>query len=140
MEDTITEKEYNSRLNEIDKEVKSAQKLLDELVSMSNKEEIKCKAGSQIGKMISEGKADCFNEELFNYIIDRIVIGGVRSDGIDDPKALHSELNIDNLCTDMVVKVDKDGVLRYTMNENIEGIICNDDTDSLCSYYNDNAH
>ncbi|WP_198021553.1 hypothetical protein [Ruminococcus sp. NK3A76] len=52
MEDTITEKEYNSRLNEIDKEVKSAQKLLDELVSMSNKEEIKCKAGSQIGKMI----------------------------------------------------------------------------------------
>ena len=56
LEDTITEKEYNSRLNEIDKEVKSAQKLLDELVSMSNKEEIKCKAGSQIGKMISEGK------------------------------------------------------------------------------------
>ena len=136
LDDTITDEEYNSRLSEVNKEIESTQNLLNELASMVKYEEAKCNSSSHISKMISEGKAECFSEELFNYIIDRIVIGGQRSDGIDDPRSLHYELNTYNLCTDMIVKVDENGVLRYTMDRNIEGIVFDEgNTDSLCSSY-----
>lgn len=143
LDDTITEEEYNLRLSDIEKDISSSQELLNNLTSMINYEDIKSSTSSQISKLINEGKAEGFNEVLFNYIIERIVIGGRRYDGVDDPKSLHYELEVDNLNTDMVIKFDKNGNLVYTMNCNMDEIIdeesINGDDNFLCSSYGDNA-
>lgn len=72
--------------------------------------------------MISEGKAEGFNKELFDLLVRKITIGGKVWDGKkykDDPNSLHYELLDYNLSTDMQ-KVVRDGVLRYTMDGNLE--------------------
>ena len=141
LDDTITEEAYNLRLSDIEKDLLSSQELLNNLKSMINIENIKSSTSSQISRLINAGKSEGFNEELFNYIVARIVIGGLRSDGVDDPNSLHYELNVDNLNTDMVIKFDKEGNLVYTMSSNMDEIIddesIDDNDNSLCSLYSD---
>ena len=136
LEDTITEEQYNTRSANIDKDIVSTTQMMEELSSTIKYEGKKNNTAIQIARLISDGKLEGFNEELFNYIIDRIVVGGRRSDGVDDPKSLHFELNAYNLDTDMITKVDENGVLRYTTDRDMSQIIddCADDMDSdLCS-------
>lgn len=93
--------------------------------------------------LISEGKTEGFSKELFDLLVRQIVIGGKRSDGIDDPKSLHYELINYNLNTDMK-KVVQDGMLRYTMDFDMEDFsdenIKNKEVDDMCSPYSSNTY
>lgn len=141
LEETITKEEFIARRAEIDKEIASIQELLDQLTSDINYENEKNKTSSEIYKLISEGKAEGFNEELFNLLVNKIRVGGRRSDGVDDPKALHIELNPLYLSTDMNSKV-VDGSLIYTpgfdMEENTEEEV-KKNKNLMCSFYSDNT-
>lgn len=141
LEETISKEEMVSRREEIDKEIASIQKLLDKSASAINYENEMNKTSQQISKLVSEGKAEGFNEELFNLLVDRIRVGGIRSDGVDDPKALFVELNISNLSTDMR-SIVQNGRLIYSpgfdMDEDMADEAKKNDLD-LCSLYSDNA-
>lgn len=119
LDDKITDDEFLTQRAKIDDEIDSIHELLDELTSDINYEDEKNKTSSEICKLISEGKSEGFNEELFNLLVNKIRVGGIRSDGVDDPKALHIELNHLNLNTDMQTKVEN-CVLRYTMDYELE--------------------
>ena len=115
-DDVITAEDFTARIARVNEEINSIQELLDELTSDIEYEDEKSKNSTQICKLISEGKAEGFNEELFNLLVNKIRVGGLRyEDHVDDPKSLHVELNTYNLDTDMRSKVE-DGVLRYTMD------------------------
>ena len=93
--------------------------------------------------MISEGKAEGFNKELFDLLVSQIVIGGKRSDGVDDPKSLHYELINYNLNTDLH-KVVKDGMLRYTMDCDMTKVMEEEngkkkEVSDLYSFYSENT-
>ncbi|MBP1537042.1 MAG: recombinase family protein [Ruminococcus sp.] len=140
LDDVITEDVFKLRSAEIEKEIESARELLNELHSLTNYEDVKSDTNRQISRLINEGKAEGFNKELFNLIIDKIVIGGKRSDGVDDPESLHFQLNAYNLDTDLTKKVDKNGVLHYTMNCDMDEAIAQyGDDSSLCSLDKDSA-
>ena len=115
------------------------QELLNELTSDINYQNEQDKTSSQAIKLICEGKADGFNEELFNLLVVDISVGGKRSDGVADPKALHVHLNHLNLSTDARILVENGGV-RYAPHGNME-----EDTDKdklenpLCSFHSNNA-
>ena len=72
LEETITKEEFVKRRAEIDKEIASIQELLDQLTSDINYENEKNKTSSEIYQLISEGKAEGFNEELFNLLVNKI--------------------------------------------------------------------
>ncbi len=61
---------------------------------------------------IKEVKVEGFNKDLFELLVDHIIIGGKRSDGVDDPYCLHYELRNLNLDTHMSSKLEN-GQLRY---------------------------
>lgn len=68
---------------------------------------------------------------------DKLLSEGIATYTIN-PRSLHYELNTYNLSTDMIVKVDENGNLRYTMDRDMQGLVCDeDDTDSLCHLYKD---
>ncbi len=119
LEENITEEEFTSQREDIDKQITSIQETLNELESLCGFEDIKQNSSKQISKLISEGKSEGFNKELFDLLVKQIVIGGKRSDGVDDPKSLHYELINYNLNTDMK-KVVQDGMLRYTVEFDME--------------------
>ncbi len=139
LEDNITEEQYYSRSALLDEEMESSCKMMDDLSATINYEGQKGNTALQIRRLINEGKAEGFNEELFNYIIDKIIIGGKRLDGTDDPRSLHFDLNVNNLQTDMVTKIDENGIVRYTCDSDIQNVDINsgEDTNSeLCTFYN----
>jgi len=143
MDEKISEDEFTSRRQEIDKQIKSIQETLIELESLCGFEDVKQTSSKQISKLINEGKAEGFNKELFNLLIKQIVIGGKRSDGVDDPKSLHYELINYNLNTDMK-KVVQDGMLRYTMDFDMQEAIDEENAkkkeeNELYSFYLDNT-
>ena len=127
LEDRITEQDFNEHSQSIDNEIASSNKLLEELTSIIGRENKKDNSVIQISKLINEGKAEGFSEELFNLIIDRIKIGGKRIDGVDDPRSLHFALNAFNLETGMITKVDENGVLRYTTDSDMSDMIIEND-------------
>lgn len=135
----MTKEEYIARKEKIDNEIASMQELLHELTSDINYQNEQDKTRSQAIKLICEGKADGFNEELFNLLVVDISVGGKRSDGVDDPKALHVHLNHLNLSTDARILVENGGV-RYAPHGNME-----EDTDieklenPLCSFHSNHA-
>ena len=91
--------------------------------------------------MIKEGKAEGFDEKLFELLVDSITIGGNRSDGVDDPTSLHFHLNEYNLNTEMSYKVE-DGTRRYyskyDMSDAIEEARKQEPTDA-CSLYSEDT-
>ena len=115
LDETISEDEFESQRKDLDKQIASIQETLNELESLCGFEDVKQTSSKQISKLISEGKTEGFNKELFDLLVKQIVIGGKRSDGVDDSKSLHYELINYNLNTDMK-KVVQDGMLRYTMD------------------------
>lgn len=122
MEEVITEEEFTAQRKIIDKEINSIKDSLSELESLCDYEDIKLNSSKQISKLISEGKAEGFNKELFDLLVRKITIGGkVFKDGkyVDDPTALHYELIDYNMSTDMQ-KVVADGELRYTVDGKFE--------------------
>ena len=137
LEDKITEEEYLARKEVIDKEIASIQALLDEFASDIDYEDEKNKTNQQISKLICEGKAEGFNEELFNLLVNQITVGGKRSDGVDDPKALHIELNHLNLSTDMRSKV-VNGHMVYTPGFDMEEDLKNNEQ-QMCSLHSGNT-
>lgn len=134
LEGAITKEEFIAQRQSVDKEIESIQELLNELLSEINYENENNRTSIQISKLISEGKAEGFNEELFNLLVNKIRVGGTRSDGVDDPKVLFIELNHLNLSTDLLSKVI-DGKLIYTPDFDEE----NQD-ESLCSLNGDNLN
>lgn len=56
---------------------------------------------------------------MFELLVDHIIIGGKRSDGVDDPYCLHYELRNLNLDAHMSSKVDN-GQFRYYSEYAIE--------------------
>lgn len=137
LEDTITQEDYDKRSEELDNDISSISELLEELQSTFNIETTKSETAFQISQLISEGKAEGFNEELFNYIIDKIVVGGKRSDFVDDPKSLHFSLNIDNLDTEMRTILQEGNLIHIWDNDS--GMIQVDDDnegdENLCTPY-----
>lgn len=119
LDEKISEEEFISQRADIDKQIAAIQETLNELESLYGMEDVKQNSSKQICKLISEGKAEGFNKELFDLIVKQIVIGGKRSDGVDDPKSLHYELINYNLNTDMK-KVVRKGILYYTMDIDME--------------------
>ena len=120
LEEKITEDEFIIRREAIDNEITAIKKSLNELEALCYDEEVKKKSSKQIVQLMSEGKAEGFNKELFDLLISQIVVGGKRTtDFVDDPKSLHYELICYNLYTDLK-KVVTNGELRYTMNGNLE--------------------
>lgn len=112
LEEQISEEEFLSKRANIDKEIAAIQEQLDALTSDISCEDEKNKTSAQIFKLISEGKAEGFNEELFNLLVNKIIVGGIRSDGVDDPKALYIELNPFNFKSDFHTEI-KDGNLHF---------------------------
>lgn len=112
LEEQISEEEFLSKRENIDKEIAAIQEQLDVLTSDINCEDEKNKTSSQVYQLISEGKAEGFNEELFNLLVNKIIVGGTRSDGVDDPKMLHLELNPLNFKSDFHTKIEN-GTLHF---------------------------
>ena len=90
-------------------------------------------------------KVDPFNKELFDLLINKIVVGGkvIDENGkwIDEPKSLHFELNPYNHCTDMETDI-KDGMIHYKADKSLENSTsCNSENeeDSLCTLNKDNT-
>lgn len=131
LEGKITEEQYDSRSADIDRDIATAQELFEELTSLIQLEDIKNNTNVQISKLIGEGKAEGFSEELFNLIIDKIIVGGCRSDGVDDPKVLHFELIPDNLDTNLRPRITEEGILvhspRYGLRLDSEEPITDED-------------
>jgi hypothetical protein len=121
VDEKITEEEFDLQRQTVEKEIQSIQELLNDLEEEIDYKDIKKNTSRQISKLISEGKAEGFNKELFDLLVNRIVVGGKRwSDGVDDPKSLHFELKDYNLSTDMTVVMDESGTPRYTMDSDME--------------------
>lgn len=145
LEEQISEKEFLSKRANIDKEIAAIQEQLDILTSDISCEDEKNKTSSQIYKLISEGKAEGFNEELFNLLVNKIIVGGKRSDGVDDPKALHIELNPLNFKSDLHTEI-KDGVLHFIADsptEEDERVVANGTTkgnSDLCTLNSENRN
>ncbi len=85
LDEQISEEEFTLQRADIDKQIASIQESLNELESLCDYEDVKQNSSKQISKLISEGKAEGFNKELFDLLVSQIVIGGKRSDGVDDP-------------------------------------------------------
>ena len=115
----ISDDEFELQRKEIDADINEMQTLLNDLEREIDFKNIKRNTNRQIIDLINEGKAEGFNKELFDLLVEKVIIGGKRSDGADDPRCLHFELKDYNLNTDMVVKVNEEGVPRYTMNEDM---------------------
>jgi len=133
LEDTITEEKYNQSVAGIDKNIASILELITDMKKSVVYVDEKKATISEISQLIEEGSVEGFDERLFNYIINNIVIGGRRSDGVDDPRSLHYELIPSNLSTDLSEGFDPKGVFRYSSAVPV----CrdNEETDSLCSLY-----
>lgn len=112
LEEEITEEEFSGRIEALDKEIELLNKALDELTSLIKHEEEVKSTNKQIFNLINEGKAEGFNKELFELLINKITIGGKRLDGVNDPKLFRYELNTSNLNTDMSCNI-LDGKLHY---------------------------
>ena len=143
LDEQISEEEFTLQRADIDKQIASIQESLNELESLCDYEDVKQNSSKQISKLISEGKAEGFNKELFDLLVSQIVIGGKRSDGVDDPKSLHYELINYNLNTDLH-KVVKDGMLRYTMDCDMTKVMEEEngkkkEVSDLYSFYSENT-
>ena len=110
-----------------------------------NLEKIKTNTSMQVRKIASEGKVDTFNKELFDLLINKIVVGGkvLNENGkwVDEPKSLHFELNSYNLCTDLETDI-KDGMIHYKADKSLENSTsCNSENeeDSLYTLNKDNT-
>lgn len=119
LDEKITETEFDLQRSQVDEDISAMQSILDDLEQEVNCENLKRNTNKQIIDLIHNGKAEGFNKELFDLLVDKVIIGGKRSDGVDDPRCLHFELNDFNLNTDMTVKINENGVYRYTMNEDM---------------------
>ena len=141
IDEQISEEDFNKRKIVLDKETDVIQQTIDELRSVYDYEEIKKNTSKQIRQMIKEGKAEGFDEKLFELLVDSITIGGNRSDGVDDPTSLHFHLNEYNLNTEMSYKVE-DGTRRYyskyDMSDAIEEARKQEPTDA-CSLYSEDT-
>ena len=145
LDEKITEEEFDKQRADIDKEISSIQELLNDLESDINLEKIKNNTSMQVRKIASEGKTDTFNKELFDLLINKIVVGGkvLNENGkwVDEPKSLHFELNPYNLCTDLEKDI-KDGMIHYKADKSIENKSSDDSCDeenSLCTLNSDNT-
>ena len=139
----ITEKEFDAQRKTIENEIGDAQKLITELEKDINLEDKKNDAGLRVREIVCEGKTDEFNKELFDLIVDKVVVGGKRADGKDDPQALHFELIPYNLNTDLS-KTVKNGTIHYKVNESLENILRKDalskkQESELCLLNSDNT-
>lgn len=137
LEGTITREEFIERREQVNHEIESIQKLLDDLTSDIESVNETNNRSKLINKLISEGSVDCFNEELFNLIINKVRVGGMRwTDFVDDPKSLHFELNHLNLITDMNSKVIN-GELVYTPGFDMLEDLANNE--EMCSLNDDDT-
>lgn len=135
----ITEEEFEIQRAEIDKEIASIQEWLNDLETDINIENISNTTSIQVNKIVNEGGADTYNKDLFDLLVNKIVIGGKRSDGVDDPRALHIELNPYNLSTDLQKKVTN-GTLHFTVDKSLEEELKKsalNDTSDMCSLHSD---
>lgn len=146
LDEKITEEEFDKQRADIEKEISSIQELLNDLESDINLEKIKTNTSMQVRKIASEGKVDTFNKELFDLLINKIVVGGkvLNENGkwVDEPKSLHFELNPYNLCTDLETDI-KDGTIHYKADKSIENKSSDDSCDeenSLCTLNSDNTY
>lgn len=137
----ITEEEFDIQRADIDKEIASMQEWLNDLETDINLENITNNTSIQVNKIINEGGADTFNKDLFDLLVDKIIIGGMRSDNVDDPRSLHFELNPYNLSTDLQRKAT-DGVIHYTADKRLEEVMKNEalsDNSDLYSFDSGNT-
>lgn len=125
LDEKITEEEFDKQRADIDEEISSMQKWLNDLETDINIENITNNTSIQVNKIVDEGGADTFNKDLFELLVNKIVIGGKRSDNVDDPKSLHFELNPYNLSTDLQ-RTTKNGMIHYTFDNSLEEVLRKD--------------
>ena len=119
LEEKLSDEDYNEKREALTKEIEQIQEKIDLLNSEIKNEEVSLSNRKQLIQYIKDGKAEGFNKELFELLVERIIIGGKRSDGVDDPKSLHYELKDFNLDTLMSSKI-VDGYKRYYSEYDIE--------------------
>ncbi|MBQ6270808.1 MAG: recombinase family protein [Clostridiales bacterium] len=119
LEEKLSDEDYNEKREVLTKEIEQIQEKIDSLNSEIKNEEVSLSNRKQLIQYIKDGKAEGFNKELFELLVERIIIGGKRSDGVDDPKSLHYELKDFNLDTLMSSKI-VDGYKRYYSEYDIE--------------------
>ena len=134
LEDEIDKAEYMEKLEVTDHEIKMIQQTIDQVNNRIGEEKVKSNSIQQIQKLINEGSAEGFNETLFDLFVERIIVGGKRSDGKDDPRMLHYELKAYNLCTDMECELIE-GVPHYIEKKRDD--VARDDDNNAYSLYND---
>ena len=138
LDEEITKEECNKKRSELQKEIDKIEESMKEIKELLNYKDNQQKNSKQIHTLIREGKAEGFNKELFDLLIDKIVVGGKRSDGVDDPHSLHYELIDYNLNTYMSCDI-KDGLRHYYFEDDVENAkkkvnneMCSLDSDNTC--------
>ena len=123
LDDKITEAEFDKQRADIENEIIALKELLNELESDVNLEGRKNNTSMQVRRIVSESNVDEFNKELFDLLVDHIVVGGKslneKGKYIDDPKGLHFELNPYNLSTDLE-KTVTNGMIHFKMTKEME--------------------
>lgn len=120
LEEKLSDEDYNEKREALTKELEQIQEKIDSLNAEIKSEADTFANRKQIIAYIKEGKAEGFNKDLFELLVDHIIIGGKRSDGVDDPYCLRYELRNLNLDTHMSSKLDDNGHLRYYSEYAIE--------------------
>mgnify|MGYP003509452639 FL=1 len=137
LEDEISEEEYVNKRDKVNNEISNIENSLDKLTQLLYHEEMQKNTNKQISQLINEGKAEGFNKELFDLLVDKIIIGGKRyADGVDDPTVMKFDLNDYNLNTHMSCDI-VEGCRHYNYQGGTIDTKKKVDNETCSSYSND---
>lgn len=80
LEEKLSDEDYNEKREALTKELEQIQEKIDSLNAEIKNEADTFANRKQIIAYIKEGKAEGFNKDLFELLIDHIIIGGKRSE------------------------------------------------------------
>ncbi len=128
LNERVTEKEYIEKKKKFDMNIEKVNGQIKSMYELLDEEDDKNNTYKQIVKLIKEGKAEGFNKELFDLMVDKITIGGkvLKEEGyVDEPRSIHYALNIASLDTDLKYGYTKSGEAKYGPIGNMEKEIYN---------------